>query len=50
MSNGKAMIICLIAGQIKNMPLYKISQYFSKPYECFDGDISVKLDLQQKQI
>ena len=25
--------------------LYKMSQYFPKPYEPFDGDINVKVDL-----
>ena len=25
--------------------MYKISQYFSKPYEAFGGDINVKVDL-----
>ena len=27
------------------IPLYKISQCFTKPYEPFSGDINVKLDL-----
>ena len=44
MSNGKVMIIHLIAGLIKKT-LYKMSQYFPKPYEPFDGDINVKVDL-----
>ena len=44
MSNGKAMVIHLIAGLIKKI-LYKISQYFPKPYEPFGGDINVKFDL-----
>ena len=26
-------------------PLYKMSQYFPKPYEPFSGDINVKVDL-----
>ena len=39
MSNGKGMIIHSIAG------LYKMSQYFPKPYETFGGDINVKVDL-----
>ena len=34
MSNGKAVMIHLIAGLLKKT-LYKISQYFSKPYEPF---------------
>ena len=38
------MIIHLIAGLIKKT-LYKISQYFLKPYESFEGDINVKVDL-----
>ena len=44
MSNGKAMIISLIGGLIKKA-LYKMIQYFSKPYKPFGGDISVKVDL-----
>ena len=43
MSNGKAMIIHLIAGLMKKT--YKISQCFPKPYETFGGDINVKVDL-----
>ena len=38
------MIILLIAGLIKNT-MYKVSQYFPKPYEPFGGDINVKVDL-----
>ena len=38
------MIILLIAGLIKKI-LYKMSQYFPKPYEPFGGDINVKVDL-----
>ena len=38
------MIILLIVGLIKNT-LYKMSQYFPKPYKPFDGDINVKVDL-----
>ena len=26
-------------------PLYKMSQYFPKPYKSFSGDINVKVDL-----
>ena len=37
------MIIHLIAGLIKKM-LYKMSQYFPKPYEPFGWDIDVKVD------
>ena len=44
MLNGKAMIIHLIAGLMKKT-LYKMSQYFSEPYEPFGGDINVKVDL-----
>ena len=38
------MIILLIAGLIKKI-LYKMSQYFPKPYEPFGGDINVEVDL-----
>ena len=38
------MIILLIAGLIKKT-LYKMSQYFPRPYEPFSGDINVKVDL-----
>ena len=38
------MIIHLIAGLIKKI-LYKMSQYFPKPYELFSGNINVKVDL-----
>ena len=34
----------LIAGLVKKI-LYKMSQYFPKPYEPFGGDINVKVDL-----
>ena len=44
MSNGKVIIIHLIVGLIKKT-LYKMSQYFPKPYEPFGGDINVKVDL-----
>ena len=44
MSNGKAMMIHLIAGLIKKT-LYKMSQYFPKPYDPFGGSIRVKVDL-----
>ena len=44
MLNGKVMIIHLIVGLIKKT-LYKMSQYFPKPYEPFGGDINVKVDL-----
>ena len=53
MSNGKVMIIHLIAGLIKRVsvillneiPLYKMSKYFRKPYKPFVGDMNVKVDL-----
>ena len=38
------MIILLIVGLIKKT-LYKMSQYFPKPYEPFAGNINVRLDL-----
>ena len=38
------MIIILIAGLIKKI-LYKMSQYFPKPYESFGRDINVTDDL-----
>ena len=38
------MIIRLIVGLIKKT-LYKMSQYFPKPYEPFGGDINVTVDL-----
>ena len=38
------MIVHLIVGLIK-MTLYKMSQYFPKPYEPTGGDINVKVDL-----
>ena len=44
MSNGKVMIVHLIAGLIKKI-LYKMSHYFLKLYEPFGGDINVKVDL-----
>ena len=37
------MISLLIAGLIKKT-LYKMSQYFPKPYEPFGGNINVKVD------
>ena len=47
--NGQAMIIQLITGLIKKI-LYKISQYFPKPYEPFEGDINVKVNLSNYAI
>ena len=46
MSNGKDMIIHLIAGLIKISSKYiKMSQYFPEPYQSFKRDINVKVDL-----
>ena len=44
MSNGKAMIIYSIFGLIKKT-LYKIGQYFPKPYKSFGRTINVKVEL-----
>ena len=44
MSNGKVMIIHLIAELIKKNPI-KMSQYFPKLYEPFGEDINAKVDL-----
>ena len=38
------MIILLIVGLIRKT-MYKISQYFPKPYSCFEGNPKVELDL-----
>ena len=38
------MIIHLIVGLIKKT-LYKMSQYFPKPYEPFGGNVIVRVDL-----
>ena len=38
------MIIHSISGLIKKA-LYKMRQYFPKPYESFGGDINIKVDL-----
>ena len=38
------MIILLIVGLIKKT-LYKMSQYFPKPYRSFEGNVKVELDL-----
>ena len=45
MSNEKDMIIHSIVGLMKIYPNIKISQYFPKPYETFDGYINAKVDL-----
>ena len=39
------MIILLIARLIKKIRLYKMSQYFPKPYESFGRGINVKINL-----
>ena len=44
MSNGKDTTIYLIVGLIKKI-LYKMSQYFPKPFWSFGGNINVKVDL-----
>ena len=44
MSNGNAIIIRLIAGLIKKI-LYKMSQYYPKPYELFGRDVNIKVNL-----
>ena len=46
MSNGKVMIVHLMVGLIKKI-LYKMSQYFPKPYWRFGEDINVKVDLSK---
>ena len=51
MLNGKAIITYSLAGLIK-MVLYKMSQYFPKPYEPFEEAlmlILIYLIMQQKQ-
>ena len=49
MLNRKYVIIHLIVGLVKmilnDLLCVKMSQYFTKPYEPFDGDINVKADL-----
>ena len=44
MSNGKAMVLLLIAGQLKKT-LYQATQYFPKPYVHFRGNVEVESDL-----
>ena len=47
MSNEKDIIIHLIVGLIKKT-LYKMSQYFPKPFNSHFGDsIKVKIDLSE---
>ena len=49
MLNRKYVIIHLIVGLVKmilnDLLCLKMSQYFTKPYEPFDGDINVKIYL-----
>ena len=49
MSNGKVMIIRLIVGLKKKdlvwFYLIKMSKYYPKPYEPFDRDITVTVNL-----
>ena len=52
MSNGKVMIVNLIAGLIKKIQYdsivfncVKMSKYFTKPYKPFGRNINVKVDL-----
>ena len=50
MSNGKVMIVHLVAGLIKktqcnSIDCLKMSQCFPKPYEPFGRDMNVKVDL-----
>ena len=42
-SNGTSMIVLLIVGLIKK--IYKMSQYFPKPFRSLGGNINVKVDL-----
>ena len=44
MSNGKDLVIPLKV-KLTKKTLCKGSQYFSKPYKSFGGNISVKVDL-----
>ena len=43
-SNRKVMIIHLIVELIEKI-LYRMSQYFLKPYITFGGNINIKVDL-----
>ena len=49
MLNRKYVIIHLIVGLVKmilnDLLCVKMNQYFTKPYEPFDGDINVKIYL-----
>ena len=48
MSNGKDITIYLIVVLIKR-PSAKMSQYFSKPFRNFGGNINVKVDLSNNE-
>ena len=46
--NGETAIIHSIVGLTKRHiidVLYKTSQYFPKPYDCYGGNVKFKLDL-----
>ena len=43
--NGKVMIIPLTVTLIKKMPIYKMSQYFPKPFQCSGRNMNVELNL-----
>ena len=43
--NGKVMIIPLTVKLIKKMSIYKMSQYFPKPFQCSGGNMNVELSL-----
>ena len=43
--NGKVMIIPLTVKLIKKMSIYKMSQYFPKPFQCSGGNMNVELNL-----
>ena len=47
MSNGKPTIISLIVQLIKKVVSnhIKMTEYFLTPYEAFDGDLDVNVDL-----
>ena len=44
MSNGEVMIIHLIVGLIRKT-LYKMNQFFPKPYRNFEGDVKIELNV-----
>ena len=45
MSNGKGMVVILIAGLIKKRSHIKMNQYFPKSFRSFGRNINVKVDL-----